>query len=75
MSFMTALTFSPVCVPLTKIAVLESSTSFGSRASMARFDRAFLGFLYQRSRLIVHYESERFSDLHCSQHCGMSLDC
>lgn len=42
---MTPLTFSPVCVPFTKMAVRASSTSFGSRASRARFERAFLGFL------------------------------
>lgn len=45
-SFITLFRISPVCVPFTKIAVLGSSISFGSRASIARFDRAFLGFLY-----------------------------
>lgn len=45
---MVAFSVSPVCVPLTKIAVRGSSTSFGSRASIARLERAFLGFLIEK---------------------------
>jgi hypothetical protein len=42
---MAPLSTSPVCVPLTKMTVRGSSISFGSLASRARLDRAFLGFL------------------------------
>ena len=48
-SFMTPLSTCPVCVPRTNTTVRGSSTSFGSLASNARFDRAFLGFLGVRS--------------------------
>lgn len=34
-----------MCIPLTNIATRGSSTSFGARASKARFERAFFGFL------------------------------
>jgi hypothetical protein len=51
-SFIAALTVSPVCVPLTKITVRGSSISFGSRASRARFDRAFLGFLREGLEIV-----------------------
>lgn len=44
-SRITALRVSPVCVPFTNIAVRGSSTSFGARATKARFERAFLGFI------------------------------
>lgn len=44
-SCMTPFTTCPVWVPLTKIATLGSSSSLGSLASNARFDRAFFGFL------------------------------
>lgn len=44
-SFIAGPARSPTCVPLTKIHVRASSISFGSRASIARFERAFLGFL------------------------------
>lgn len=54
-SLITAFTFSPVCVPLTNMAVLGSSTSFGSRAWRARFERAFFGFLCSAKTMIwVH---------------------
>lgn len=46
-SRITALRVSPVCVPFTNIAVRGSSTSFGARATKARFERAFLGFLME----------------------------
>ena len=49
---MTLTTFSPGCVPRTKIAVLGSSTSFGSRASRARLEREFRGFLSWNSQHI-----------------------
>lgn len=45
-SFMTPLSNSVLVVPLTNTAVLPSSTSFGSFAARARFERAFRGFLH-----------------------------
>jgi len=50
-SLKTPLTTSPVCVPFTKITVLGSSISLGSRASRARLDLAFLGFLCKDVRV------------------------
>lgn len=44
-SFITPFTTSPGCVPRTKMHLRASSTSLGSRASMARLDRALRGFL------------------------------
>lgn len=65
-SCMTTFNLSPVCVPLTNITVRGSSTSFGSRASRARFDRAFLGFLGEiRS---VTLRKHGVCAVHSSQH-------
>lgn len=55
---------SPVCVPRTKMAVLAPSTSFGSRASSARFERAFLGFLYSQYPLAPSIQSQEKDSSH-----------
>lgn len=47
---MAILTGSLVFSPFTKIAVFSFSTSCGSRASNARFERAFLGLLWNQRR-------------------------
>ncbi|KAK7030710.1 peptidase-M16 domain-containing protein [Favolaschia claudopus] len=46
----------PVCVPRTNIVVRGSSTSFGSRASRARFARAFFGLIVLSMLLVQRYK-------------------
>jgi hypothetical protein len=65
-SCMTALSLSPVCVPLTNITVRGSSTSFGSRAPRTRFDRAFFGFLGERRSVTLR--TQDVCAVHSSQH-------
>lgn len=55
---MARVTSSPVCVLLTKMHVRGSSTSFGWRASRARFERAFRGFL-ERGQLVFAWIERR----------------
>jgi hypothetical protein len=79
---MAPLSTSPVCVPLTKMTVRGSSISFGSLASRARLDRAFLGFLdvqrisiYEQNHevcwstdIVLSIRRKKFGSRSCAMH-------
>jgi hypothetical protein len=67
-SFMACCTTSPACVPRTNIAVRASSTSFGSRASKALFERAFRGFLACESQTPSVTPNQKKNHSHRAQH-------